>query len=217
VSAGRGKWSTWYDLTDVPIEDCAAPSCVDCATRRKQELSDGRFTSSEKRPLETTRQDDLSVTGLSLVSSSGFSSVDNRLRKELEDHQLLEDQRSRDSASRSSIAGATEIGDEFWAPQEPSPPAAKEPPELTPGQILNKRAQALAREYVAEVPLASFPAVMSLIKRALKADTYDDEVIEQAVRNLANRRMGMTLNTLRIAIEEQQPRDGVREVSYHQW
>lgn len=35
VSQGRGTMSTWYDLSDVPVEDCGEQACVDCAARRQ--------------------------------------------------------------------------------------------------------------------------------------------------------------------------------------
>jgi hypothetical protein len=68
----------------------------------------------------------------------------------------------------------------------------------------NKRAQELTATYTALVPLSKFPAVMKVVKRAMGAG-YAEDRIETALRHLADDQRAVTVDSLRIAIEQLPP------------
>lgn len=82
-------------------------------------------------------------------------------------------------------------------PEQQSLVEGGEPPPLT----VNQRAQALARTYTDEVKLSKFPAVLSIVKKAVTTGDYSDEQIAGALAALAGERRTLTVETLRVALE----------------
>lgn len=69
------------------------------------------------------------------------------------------------------------------------------PPTLT------QRAQRITKAYTDRVPLSKFPAVMSIVGKALKTGLYDDGQVEDALVRLAEEGRPVTVDTLRIEME----------------
>lgn len=68
----------------------------------------------------------------------------------------------------------------------------------------NKRAQDLTKRYTSRVPLAKFPAVLAVVKRALEAG-YDDDSVAAALDDLIDRGRSVTVDSLRIALDNLPP------------
>lgn len=75
---------------------------------------------------------------------------------------------------------------------------------------LNQRAQAITKRYVELVPLSRFPAILSLVKRALSVKQndvllYTDADVEAALVRLAEQGWSVTIDTLRHELEGMTP------------
>lgn len=86
ASLGRGKFESWYDLTDVPVLACGEPKCVDCAARATTPVTD-----PQNQPPDTTSAD-------TPIAAGRIGCADYGVRKpttHIEDHPL-EDQEDQD-------------------------------------------------------------------------------------------------------------------------
>jgi hypothetical protein len=71
---------------------------------------------------------------------------------------------------------------------------------------VNQRAQAITKVYAEAEPFCKFPAVLSIVKRAIQAERWPDEEIRAAVLRLAEEERPVTVDALRFAL--QHPRVG---------
>lgn len=69
-----------------------------------------------------------------------------------------------------------------------------------PSESETQRAQRLTKVYTNKVPLSKFPAVMGIVKKALKAG-YSDQQITIALEGLADDGRPVTVDSLRIQME----------------
>lgn len=72
-------------------------------------------------------------------------------------------------------------------------------PNGSPAESENQRAQRITKVYTELVPLSKFPAVMAIVKKALKV--YDEATVSDALRRLADEGRSVTVDTLRYEIE----------------
>jgi hypothetical protein len=123
VSLGRGKFESWYDLTDVPVMACGEQQCVDCAARSSS------VSGSQKQPPDTTCDD-------TPVSAGRIGWSDYGVRKtttQVEEH-LLEDQEDKDLKTFAQAGSREPESDAlFLVPEQPKPAAgrARKPGDLT--------------------------------------------------------------------------------------
>jgi hypothetical protein len=70
----------------------------------------------------------------------------------------------------------------------------------------NQRINRLTRVYTDRIKLANFPAVQGIVRKAVKAERngvrlYGDQELTDALNRLADENRGVTVETLRIALE----------------
>jgi hypothetical protein len=88
---------------------------------------------------------------------------------------------------------------------ETVPPPAARTDEIT-------TAQAITRAYVDRVPMSRFPAVLGIVRKALKAD-HDADQVKAALLRLADEGRSVTVETLRIELEGAPPARRLRAVA----
>ena len=111
------------------------------------------------------------------------------------------------------------LPDPFGTPSRPIPvpvPATTSPTETAPdasdavlvdvapeiaGETEGQQVNRLARVYTSRVKMAKFIAVAGVVKTALRTGDYTEEQIATGLLRLAEERRGVTVETLRIAIE----------------
>jgi hypothetical protein len=188
-SGGRGKWEYKYRVASRPITPCKIDGCQDCA-----------ITPPKTGVCKSGEEPQVSGDACSETPGQfthGF--ITQRKTGVITEDHLTEDHKE-DAALRAGAAAADacEDGALFGAP---APPVKKAPREPTEAQLVNKRAQALARGYCEQVPLSKFLAVMGIAKRAVQVGTWPDEEIAGALADLARQQRPLTVDTLRIALE----------------
>lgn len=72
--------------------------------------------------------------------------------------------------------------------------------ESRASETVNKTGQRLARVYVDRVPMSKFPAVFSIVKKALNAN-YSEADIEAALLRLVDQNRSVTVDVLRIELD----------------
>jgi hypothetical protein len=106
-----------------------------------------------------------------------------------------EGRREHPTGTPQTPTGSADAGEQTTIGGVPEPPP-------TPA----KRAQALARRYVDQVPLSNFPAVMGVARKAINTGQYDDEQIGAALDRMARDSRPVTVDGLRIELEGVAPR-----------
>lgn len=115
--------------------------------------------------------------------------------------------RASGSASPSDGVVVTQVSREDPTTHNPEtvPPPAARTDEIT-------TAQAITRAYVDRVPMSRFPAVLGIVRKALKAD-HDADQVKAALLRLADEGRSVTVETLRIELEGAPPARRLRAVA----
>ena len=100
---------------------------------------------------------------------------------------------SADSASHESTAAPTTL-DLAVRETEPSAPS------------VGQRANTITKAYVEVEPMAKFPAVAGIVRKAINCRRYDDQQITDALLRLAHEGRGVTVETLRVELDGLAPR-----------
>lgn len=102
-----------------------------------------------------------------------------------------------------SAADAAPLDDGLFATAATEqPPKGSPPPKKPTGtETIDQQANRLSRTYADVVKLCNFPAIRSIVKKAISSGDYTEDEITGGLAALAKERDTVTTNTLRFAIE----------------
>jgi hypothetical protein len=184
--AGGGKTSNLYKLEagqDESDDDMGHP----------QNLADPPSESGSGAPSESGSVNERIRTKNNLDEPSAATGVAHAAAAPA-DGSLSEDENEEIEMEDGELFDAVDV----------DPVGAKKMQQREEVRAKNKRAQELTATYTALVPLSKFPAVMKVVKRAMGAG-YAEDRIETALRHLADDQRAVTVDSLRIAIEQLPP------------
>lgn len=106
---------------------------------------------------------------------------------------------ARNAAGNAAPDPTRPVPEETSAPTERPEPGADT--DETTELAINRQAQAIAKEYTSRVPLSRFPAVFSIVKRAVKSGRYSTADLSAALVRMAEDNRSVTIDALRIELE----------------
>ncbi|MFJ1539333.1 hypothetical protein ACIODS_12390 [Micromonospora chalcea] len=170
----------------------AAQASTKPAERAKQVASSknpAKRTESQPQS-ESLFDDDDPLTEGSSTESAGS-------KPEAKPKQLASSGEAKQAEASHARAGAT-----THYPEASNEASSSAPPASTPdGETLDQRVNRLTRTYTDAVKFSNFPAIRSIVKKAIGSGDYTDEQITGGLAALADERDTVTTNTLRFAIE----------------
>jgi hypothetical protein len=103
------------------------------------------------------------------------------------------------SAARATNSVSRSVNDSVNDPGPADPPTAPRSAGADATEIT--RAQTLTKVYAEAVPLSNFPAVMGIVRKAIRSGRYSDGAIEAALLRLAADGRPVTVDTLRTELD----------------
>ena len=86
-------------------------------------------------------------------------------------------------------------------PTPVQPPAAGDPQDSAGTLTITQRARRITDAYAAATPMCKWPAVNSIVIRAIKADKWDDDAIRDALLRHADDNRPVTIDSLRTELD----------------
>lgn len=128
----------------------------------------------------------------------GSSPSTTRSKTEAKPKQVASKPEAKRAEASHARAGTTTHYPEASYEASTSSPAES----ATDDETLEQRVNRLTRTYTDKVKLSNFPAIRSIVKKAVASNDYTDEDITAGLASLASERATVTTNTLRHAIEQ---------------